>query len=273
VTNAGETTVYGDLGVSPGLAITGFPPGLVLEGAMRAGGALALQAQNDVTAAYLELAGDRCAVDLSGQDLGGRTLTQGVYCFSSEAQLTGTLTLDAQGDPGAVFVFQIGSKLTTASNASVVLINGGQDCRTFWQVGSSATLRTDTVFAGSILALTSIALQTGATVSGRALARNGAVTMDASHVFVRRCARSDPALAGSVSTISRDNTGAPHASDMIVIGETRAPSGAAHCGGRHYPVGHHTVTGGPHHACLTPPGPGLRDRHRAGRRPVHHPQP
>jgi hypothetical protein len=202
VTNAGETTVYGDLGVSPGLAITGFPPGLVLEGAMRAGGALALQAQNDVTAAYLELAGDRCAVDLSGQDLGGRTLTQGVYCFSSEAQLTGTLTLDAQGDPGAVFVFQIGSKLTTASNASVVFINGGQDCRTFWQVGSSATLRTDTVFAGSILALTSIALQTGATVSGRALARNGAVTMDTNHIFARSCARSDAVLSAGQCTKS-----------------------------------------------------------------------
>ena len=98
--------------------------------------------------------------------------------FRSSAQLTGTLTLDAQGNPNAVWVFQIGSTLTTASNSSVVVINGGSSCNVFWQVGSSATLGTDTAFAGNILALTSITLNTGASVSGRALARNGAVTMD-----------------------------------------------------------------------------------------------
>ncbi len=199
VTNTGATTVSGDLGVHPGLAITGFPPGIVIGGATHAGDATALQAQSDVTAAYDVLAGHPCAADLTGRDLGGLTLTQGVYCFSTSAQLTGTLTLDAEGDPGAVFVFQIGSTLTTASSASVVFINGGQDCRTFWQVGSSATLGTDTVFTGSILALTSIALQTRSSLAGRALARNGAVTMDTSQVFGGACADVSQPMDGGVA--------------------------------------------------------------------------
>jgi hypothetical protein len=204
VTNTGPTTIMGDLGVAPGLAITGFPPGLVVGGATHAGDATALQAQSDVTAAYTVLAGDPCAHDLTGKDLGGLTLTQGVYCFSSEAQLTGNLVLDAQGDAGAVFIFQIGSTLTTGSNASVVFTNRGQDCRAFWQIGSSATLGTDTVFAGSILALTSITLNTGASVSGRALARNGAVTMDDNHVFSTTCVASgtDAGADGAVEASS-----------------------------------------------------------------------
>ena len=201
VTNTGPTTIMGDLGVAPGLAITGFPPGEVIGGATHAGDATALQAQSDVTAAYIVLAGDPCAHNLTGQDLGGLTLTEGVYCFSSEAQLTGSLVLDAQGDPGAVFIFQIGSTLTTGSNASVVFINGGQDCQAFWQIGSSATLGTNAVFAGSILALTSITLNTGASVSGRALARNGAVTMDDNQVSSTTClaAGSDAGVDGSVA--------------------------------------------------------------------------
>jgi hypothetical protein len=200
VTNTGATTIEGDLGVAPGLAVTGFPPGLVIGGVTHAGDATALQAKSDVTAAYTVLAGAPCAHDLTGQDLGGLTLTQGVYCFSSEAQLTGRLVLDAQGDPGAVFVFQVGSTLTTASNAAVGFINGGQDCRAFWQVASSATLGTDTAFAGSILALTSITLNTGASVSGRAFARNGAVTMDDNHIFSTTCAAagSDAGVESSV---------------------------------------------------------------------------
>jgi hypothetical protein len=119
---------------------------------------------------------------LTGQDLGGMTLTPGVYCFASSAQLTGTLTLDAQGDPNAVFIFQTGSTLTTASGSSVLLINNASSCGVFWQVGSSATLGTGTSLAGSIVALTSITLNTGASVAGRALARNGAVTLDNNQV-------------------------------------------------------------------------------------------
>jgi len=119
---------------------------------------------------------------LTGQDLGGLTLTPGVYCFTSSAQLTGTLTLNAQGNANAVFIFKMGSTLTTASNSSVVMINGGSPCNVFWQVGSSATLGTTTSFIGNILALTSITLTTNATVNGRALARNGAVTLDSNTV-------------------------------------------------------------------------------------------
>ncbi len=189
VINTGGTTILeGDLGVAPGLAISGFPPGQMLGGAMYAGSASAPQAQSDVAAAYELLAGDACTQDLTGRDLGGLTLSQGVYCFSSDAPLTGTLVLDARDDPAAVFVFQVGNDLSTANNASVVLANGGQFCRVFWQVGASATLGADTAFAGSILATTNITLETGASVSGRALARDGAVTMDTSQIFDVRVA-------------------------------------------------------------------------------------
>jgi hypothetical protein len=188
VTNTGATTVGGNLGVDPGLAVTGFPPGLVAGGTIHAGDAVAHQAQSDTTTAYIALAGEALTVDLTGQDLGGKTLAPGVYRYSSSAQLTGSLTLNAEGNPKAVFVFQIGSTLTTASNSSVLVINGAQDCNIFWQVGSSATLGTTTAFKGNILALTSVTLNTGATVSGRTLARNGAVTMDANHVSILSCA-------------------------------------------------------------------------------------
>ena len=111
VTNTGATTVRGDLGVSPGSAVTGFPPGTVTGGSIHAADALAGQAQSDTTTAYNSLAGQACTADLTGQDLGGKTLTAGVYCFSTSAQLTGALTLNAQGNANAVFVFKIGSTL------------------------------------------------------------------------------------------------------------------------------------------------------------------
>src|SRR5579872_699308 len=187
VTNTGSSVITGSLGVSPGSAVTGFPPGSVVSGTIHAADAVAATAQGSVTAAYTNLAGQACTQDLTGQDLGGKTLTAGVYCFSSSAQLTGTLTLNAQGNANAVFIFKIGSTLTTASGASVVLINGGSLCNVFWQVGSSATLGTGTSFAGNILALTSITLTTGATVTGRVLARNGAVTLDTNTVSALLC--------------------------------------------------------------------------------------
>jgi uncharacterized repeat protein (TIGR01451 family) len=124
---------------------------------------------------------------LTNQDLGGKTLVPGVYCFSSSAQLTGALTLNAGGDSHAVWVFKTSSTLTTASDSSVLLTNGGQPCNVFWKVGSSAVLGTTTSFVGSILALTSIALDTGASVSGRVLARNGAVTLDSNTVSAAVC--------------------------------------------------------------------------------------
>jgi hypothetical protein len=200
VTNTSTPTmVTGNLGVSPGSAVTGFPPGIVTGGTIHAGDLAAAQAQTELTATYNSLASMACDTDLTGQDLGGMTLTPGVYCFSSSAQLTGTLTLDAQGSSNPLFIFKIGSSLTTASTSSVLLINGGSVCSVFWQVGSSATLGTGTALVGSIVALTSITLNTGASVSGRVLARNGAVTLDNSNVTL--CSGA-PLLDTAIPTLS-----------------------------------------------------------------------
>jgi len=172
---------------------------MVTGGTIHANDAVAMQAQNDLTTAYNFAAGEMCPNVLTGQNLGGLTLTPGVYCFTSTAQLTGILTLNALGDPNSVFVFQIGSTLTTASSSSVVFINAGQGDSVFWQVGSSATLGTTTAFAGNILALTSITLNTGATIQcGRALARNGAVTMDTNNVSIDTTGCETTAGGGSV---------------------------------------------------------------------------
>jgi hypothetical protein len=191
VTNTGPSVLTGDLGVSPGSAITGFPPGVVI-GAIHASDAVAMQAQNDVTTAYNAAAGEPATVNLTGQDLGGMTLSPGTYTFSTSAQLTGALTLDGQGDPNARFVFQVGSTLTTASASSVSLINSASACNVAWQIGSSATLGTGSSFQGDILALTSITLTTGATLTGRALARNGAVTLDTNVIDRSTCPTSTP---------------------------------------------------------------------------------
>ncbi|MGI5212303.1 ice-binding family protein [Plantactinospora sp. CA-290183] len=159
-----------DLGVHPGSTATGFPPGVVL-GEIHLADAVALQAKNDLTTAYNDAAGRTPFTNLPAE-LGGLTLTEGVYRIGA-AQLTGTLTLDAQNNPAAVFIFQIASTLTTASNSSVVLVNGASACNVYWQVGSSATLGTGTDFVGNILAQTSITLNTGADLQGRALAQTG----------------------------------------------------------------------------------------------------
>jgi ice-binding like protein/Big-like domain-containing protein len=191
VTNTGPTVLNGDLGVWPGPSCTGFPapctggPGTV-NGTTHLTDTVAMQAQGDLTTAFNNAAGQTCNVDLSTQNLGGLTLTPGVYCYSSSAQLTGTLTLDGQGDPNAVFIFQIGTQLTTAPAANVNLINGAQACNLFWKL-DTAVLDTTTNFAGNILALTSITLNTGATVNGRLLARNGQVALDTNTVTRAQC--------------------------------------------------------------------------------------
>jgi len=178
LTNTGSGVFVGNVGVSPNTSITGFPPGTVTHGAIYAGGPVALQARADATTAYNVLKGETCNVDLTGKDLGGKTLTPGVYCFDTSAQLTGNLVLDALGNPLAVWVFQTGSTLTTASSATVAEINGGRALNVYWQVGSSAILGTGTRFNGNILADISVTLDTGASLIGRAFALNGAVTMD-----------------------------------------------------------------------------------------------
>ena len=184
VTNTGPSIINGDLGVSPGTSVTGFPPGVVVNGTVYAGTAEAQSAQIGASAAYGDL-DQACDFDMTGLDLGGLTLVPGVYCFASSAELTGTLTLSAT-DPDGVFIFKTGSTLTTASESSVSLL-GADACNVYWRVGSSATLGTTTDFAGNIIALTSITLNTGATLDGRALALNGAVTLDSNTVDSSSC--------------------------------------------------------------------------------------
>jgi Ice-binding-like/PEP-CTERM motif len=198
VTNTGTSVLNGDLGLSPGSSITGFPPGIV-NGTVNATNAAAEQAQDDLTTAYKQAKNLSSTKNLTGQNLGGQLLGPGVYHFNSSAQLTGQLIL--QGKPGSVFVFQINSTLTTASASSVIFLNslGKQmkDPNIFWQVGSSATLGTGTKFEGNILALSSITLTTGATIKcGSALARNGAVTLDTN--VITNC--------GTISTVPEPGT-------------------------------------------------------------------
>lgn len=178
VTSTGATMITGDLGVSPGTAVTGFPPGTIAGGAIHSNDGIAVQAQSDVTVAYNFLAGLACGTNLTGQDLGSLNLAPGVYCFDSSAQLTGILTLSGAG----TYVFQIGSTLTTASLSSVTLANGATACNVWWQVGSSATLGTGSSLPGNVISLTSITVNTSATVTGRVLAQNGAVTLDTNAV-------------------------------------------------------------------------------------------
>jgi hypothetical protein len=184
VTNTGATAITGDLGVSsPGVSVTGFPPGTMTRGLQYVGDPAANQAQRDAQSAYAVLAGRPCNAPLTGQDLGGMTLAPGVYCFTSSAQLTGKLVLDGKGQRNAVWIFQIASTLTTATNAAVVMDKQGRAGNVFWQVGSAATLGTGTAFSGNILAYSSITLNTAANLSGRALARE-AVTMDSNKIHL-----------------------------------------------------------------------------------------
>jgi hypothetical protein len=171
--------VNGDIGLTPGSAVTGFPPG-TLTGTSHINDAATTQAKLDLQAAFTDLAGRPCttvAPDLNS------TLTPGVYCFSSSAQLNTALVLNGQGNPNALFIFQIGSTLTTASNSSVTLTNGASAGNVFWQVGSSATLGTNTAFQGTIIAYSSITMTTGSSLTnGRAMALNGAVTLDSNSI-------------------------------------------------------------------------------------------
>ncbi|MGD0704477.1 MAG: ice-binding family protein [Trebonia sp.] len=177
VTNTGPSSISGNLGVSPGTAVTGFPPGTVRNGTIHQADGVAMDAQSDLTTAYNDAAGRSPTANVPAFIGAGQTLAPGVYKASSSLEVGGSLTLDAHGDPSAVFIFQAPSTLVTDSASSIVLSGDAQACNVFWQVGSSATLGTTSAFSGSILALTSISVDTGDTIAGRALARNGAVTL------------------------------------------------------------------------------------------------
>lgn len=183
VTNTGPSAISGDLGVAPGTAVAGL---LAVIGTINAGNAAAELAQADLAAAYGDAAGRAAPVQVT--ELGGLALTAGVYGSGSSLGLTGTLTLDARGDPNAVFIFQAASTLITADASRLRLINGAQPCNVFWQVGSSATLGATSGFAGNIMALTSISMRDGVVLEGRALARNGSVTLINDTIAAAHCA-------------------------------------------------------------------------------------
>ncbi|HZQ49161.1 MAG TPA: ice-binding family protein [Candidatus Dormibacteraeota bacterium] len=207
VTNTGPTWITGQLGVAPGSAVTGFPPGT--SGVRHKGDSVATTAQTNLTAAYTNAAAQPCpgTNNFTGVNLGGKKLVPGVYCQTTAPSLTGTLTLNGSG----IYIFQIGSTLVTSSGARVVLIGGAQPCQIFWVVGSSATIATSTTFIGNIMALTSIAMQTGATLNGRALARNGAVTLDTNRIIqASGCGYGVPAFVPSPSgNVLPANLGVP----------------------------------------------------------------
>jgi cell division septation protein DedD len=206
VTNTGRSRISGNLGVSPGTAVTGFPPGIVRNGTIHSADGVAADAQSDLTTAYNDAAGRSPTANVPAFIGAGQTLAPGVYKASSSLDVGGALILDAGGDPNAVFVFQAPSTLVTDSASSVVLTGDAQACNVFWQVGSSATLGTYSTFSGSILALTSISVDTGDTITGRALARNGAVTLDRDRITVPACAASSPTPTPTATTPTPTST-------------------------------------------------------------------
>ncbi|MGA2576554.1 MAG: ice-binding family protein [Bryobacteraceae bacterium] len=218
VTSTGATIVNGNLGVSPGSALTGFPPGVVLGGTINLANPVAAQAESDLTTAYTYAAGQPCPGPALPGDIGGTTIMPGVYCSATSLGITGNVTLNGNGNPNAVFIFQIGSTLTTAAgNSAVVLIGGAVASNVFWQVGSSATLGTNTVFNGTILAQASITVATGAALDGRALARTGAVTLDDNALTVPAAPGLPPSLACSFPS---GQIGIAYSSSLLATGGT-----------------------------------------------------
>ena len=221
VTNTNASVISGDLGVSPGSAVVGFPPGTVTNGTIHAADAVAAQAQADTTTAYNDAAG-RATTAAAPADLAGLTLVGGVYTGPTLG-LTGTVTLDAQGDPNTVWIFQSASTLITSSSSVVSLINGANPCNVYWQVGSSATLGSNSTFVGTILALTSITANSGANIQGRLLARNGAVTLDNNTVTRPTCAPPTTTTTSPSSTttsVPGSTTTLPQTTTTSVPGST-----------------------------------------------------
>jgi hypothetical protein len=235
ITNTGPTTINGDLGTYPTTTITGAGT-LTVTGTNHGGDAVTQGSKTDLVTAYNNAAAEGPTSPIVA-DLGGQSLTPGVYNSASSIGLTGALTLNGGGDPNAVFVFQAGSTLTTASDSQIYLINDAQSCNVFWQVGSSATLGTSSSFLGTILALTSITVTTGVTVDGRVLASNGAVTLDTDTITKPTCAAtpttstttttpgSTTTAPGSTTTTSTTTT-TPGATTTTTPGSTTTTPGA-----------------------------------------------
>lgn len=205
VTNTNASVLNGSVGLNPGSSIVGFPPGIVLPPAtIEAASPVTLQAQNDLITAYTDAAGRAVEFTQTNPDLVGQTLIPGVYAATAKAPLglTGQLVLDGQNNPNAVFIFQTDSTLITSSGSSIALINGASECNVFWQVGSSATLGSGSVFVGNILALTSITVESAVVVHGRALARTGAVTLDNDTFTQPSCAPSTATVAPTTTTVA-----------------------------------------------------------------------
>ena len=218
ITNTGSSVIAGDIGLSPGTSITGFPPGLQSSGVMNVNDAAALSAKTALTNGYLDAQG-RTPATTTVSDLGGSTLVPGIYRAPSSLGITGTLTLNGGGDSNAVFIFQVPTALTTASGSSVVLENGASACNVFWQVTSSATLGSSSTFAGTIEAQTSITLDTGAAVSGRVLASTGAVTLDSNRVSVPVCGNATT----TTTTVPVTTTTVPVTTTTVPVTTTTTP--------------------------------------------------
>jgi hypothetical protein len=187
ISNSGTTTIIGDQGSSPSATYSGFNK-VTVTGATHLGDAAAATAQVDAKSSYKNL-GLQSSTQLVVTDLGGQILTPGVYTTSASIGITGNLTLDAKGDPNAIFIFRAGSTLTTSSSSSVSMTNGGSQCNVYWLVGSSATLGVNSTFLGTVLASSNITAGTGATIFGRLLALKGTTVLDNNLITVSTCSQ------------------------------------------------------------------------------------
>jgi hypothetical protein len=259
VTNTGPTTMFGGLGLSPGSSVTGAPHVL---GQTHVDDAVAIGAKSNLTTAYNDAA-SRPTNGSAGTDLSGQTFTPGVRNASSSLLLSsGSVTLDAQGDPNAVFIFQIGSTLITGSNTTVQLINGAQACNVFWQVGSSATLGTGTRFVGTVMASATITANTAATIHGRLLAQTGAVNLDTNTITTSNCASSTSTGGGGGGSGGTETTTSEEAAKLAAANKLAEAAAAAEA----------TGSGGKPGTTLPPIGSrtiGKHGRHRSTKRPHH----